>query len=282
MTFPAAGSARPANSALLGRALDAARAAGDLLANRRPEDLFVASKSSATDAVTEMDRASEALLVQQLLAGSPEDAVLGEEGGESPGSSGIRWVIDPLDGTVNYLYRIPEWAVSVAAERDGSAVVGVVHAPALGTTWWAVADQGAWRQRGSGPAEAVRVGSERRLAHALVATGFGYTAQRRAWQGHVLGQVIAQVRDVRRAGAAAVDLCRVADGTLDAMFERGLQPWDHAAGALIVREAGGVVAGLHGGPPGEEMTIAGNPEIFQQLVAAVGVAVTSAGDEADY
>lgn len=268
-----------ASNDLLRRALNAARAAGQLLAHDRPADLEVGSKSTATDAVTEMDRASEALLVEMLLAGSPGDAVLGEEGGERSGNSGVRWVLDPLDGTVNYLYRIPEWAVSIAAEVAGEAVVGVVHAPALDLTWWAQSGSGAWRQRGAAEPEQIAVGTEQRLAHALVATGFGYSPQRRDWQGRVLGQVITQVRDIRRAGAAAIDLCRVADGTLDGMFERGLQSWDHAAGGLIVREAGGVTGGLGGSLAGEDMTVAANADLFDQLVGVVEAAVAQAGVE---
>lgn len=264
---------------LLRRGLAAARAAGDLLAHRRPDVLAVASKSTATDAVTEMDRASEALLVEMLLADSPGDAVLGEEGGERDGSTGVRWVLDPLDGTVNYLYRIPEWAVSVAAEVDGRVVAAVVHAPFLGTTWWATADGGTWRQQGDMAARRVTVGAETRLDHALVATGFGYSQQRRDWQGKVLARVITQVRDVRRAGAAAVDLCRVADATLDGMFERGLQEWDHAAGGLIVREAGGVTGGLPGQAIGEGMAIAANPDLFDKLQAEVAAAVAEVGTE---
>lgn len=265
---------------LLQRGLAAARAAGDLLTQQRPEVLTVASKSTATDAVTEMDRASEVLLVDMLLADSPGDAVLGEEGGERIGSTGVRWVLDPLDGTVNYLYRIPEWAVSVAAERNGQVVAAIVHAPVLGTTWWATAGGGAWRQQGPMAPQKIGVGTERTLGHALVATGFGYSPQRRDWQAKVLGRVITQVRDVRRAGAAAIDLCRVADATLDAMFERGLQEWDHAAGGLIVREAGGVTGGMPGQPAGESMTIAGNADLFEQLQAEVAQAVAEVGPEA--
>lgn len=266
---------------LLQRGLAAARAAGDLLAHERPDVLAVASKSTATDAVTEMDRASEALLVERLLADSPGDAVLGEEGGERRGSTGVRWVLDPLDGTVNYLYRIPEWAVSVAAEVDGRVVAAVVHAPVLGVTWWAQVDGGAWRQQAGLDAQRISVGTQQHLDHALVATGFGYSQQRRDWQGKVLARVITQVRDVRRAGAAAIDLCRVADATLDGMFERGLQEWDHAAGGLIVREAGGVTGGLPGHPAGEPMTVAGNASLFEQLQKAVDEAVAEVGPEAN-
>lgn len=263
---------------LLRRAQEAATAAGALL-SRRPAHLEVAGKSSATDAVTQMDRASEALLVDLLLAEGPDDAVLGEEGGQRAGSSGVRWVLDPLDGTVNYLYGIPEWAVSVAAEVDGTVVAGVVFAPALKTTWWAAAGNGAWMSADDGEPTPIAVGQEQRLGHALVGTGFGYTVPRRHWQGQILARVITHVRDIRRAGAAAIDLCRVAQGTLDAMFERGLQPWDHAAGGLILTEARGLIGDLTGGPAGEYMTIAGNPALFEQLRAVVAGAVDVVGEE---
>lgn len=268
---------------LLQRAMSAAQAAGDLLLHERPADLAVASKSTATDAVTAMDRASEDLLVDLLLAEGPTDAVLGEEGGARHGDSGVRWIIDPLDGTVNYLYGIPEWAVSIAAYVDGTPAVGVVLSPALQTVWWAEAGQGAWRR---GPAEAaqrIEVGAESRLGHALTGTGFGYSAQRRRWQAALLGQVIGHIRDIRRAGAAAVDLCRVADGTLDAYFEKGLQPWDLAAGALIVTEAGGVVQGWEGTPADGEMTMAANralaPELAGLLQSARGAVAAQGIDE---
>lgn len=266
------------NETLLQRALTAASAAGELL-GQRPERLQVAEKSSATDAVTEMDRASEALLVELLLEDGPDDAVLGEEGGERHGASGVRWVLDPLDGTVNYLYGIPEWAVSVAAEVDGEVMAAVVHAPVLATTWWATSGGGAWVRSHADNPRRITVGREDRLGHALVGTGFGYTVPRRRWQGKVLAEVITEVRDIRRAGAAAIDLCRVAQGTLDGMFERGLQPWDHAAGGLIVAEAQGVIGDLVGGPAGESMTIAANPPLFEQLRDVVAGAVESAGSE---
>jgi len=253
---------------LLARAQRAARSAGELLL-ARPDDLAVSSKTSATDAVTAMDRASEELLADLLLADGPDDSILGEEGGQRIGSSPVRWVLDPLDGTVNYLYGIPEWAVSVAAEISGVVTVGVVICPALDVQWWAVAGGGAWRQRGSGPAQQVMVGSEQRLGHALMGTGFGYTAQRRRWQAALLANVLPHIRDIRRAGAAAVDLCRVADGTLDGYFERGLQPWDHAAGGLIAAEAGAVVTGWPGEAAGESMTIATNSALAPALLQAL-------------
>lgn len=250
---------------LLQRALSAAEAAGELLVSQRPVELAVASKSSATDAVTAMDQASEDLLVDMLLADGSRDSVLGEEGGARSGDSGVQWIIDPLDGTVNYLYGVPEWAVSIAGHVDGVPTVGVVLSPALDTLWWAERGGGAWRRRGNGPAQRIQIGREQRLSHALIGTGFGYTAQRRRWQSALLVHVLPDIRDIRRAGAAAIDLCRVADGTLDGYFERGLQPWDLAAGALIATEAGGEVHGWPGEPAGENMTMAANPVLLNEL-----------------
>lgn len=253
---------------LLRRALSAATASGDLLVGNRPAE--VSSKSTATDVVTDLDRASEQLLIELLLADGPADGVLGEEGGERHGTSGVRWVIDPLDGTVNYVYGLPEWAVSVAAEVDGVAVAGVVHAPALRTTWWASAGGGAWRAIDGGDAMRLRVGEEQRLSHALTATGFAYDAAVRVEQGAVIAAIIGQVRDLRRPGAAAVDLCRVADGSCDAYFERGLHPWDLAAGALVVAEAGGCVTPL---PRSRAANIvAANPVLFDELVVVLRAA----------
>jgi myo-inositol-1(or 4)-monophosphatase len=264
-------------SSLLERALAAARSAGELL-SERPAELTVTSKSSSTDAVTAMDRASENLLIELLLSDEgASDAVLGEEGGERPGTSDVRWVIDPLDGTVNYLYGIPEWAVSVAAQVAGRPTVGVVLSPALDMVWWAEVGEGAWCQRGEAEPQRISVGKEHRLAHALIGTGFGYLPERRRWQAALLAEVIPHIRDVRRAGAAAIDLCRVADGTLDGYFEKGLQPWDLAAGEVIVAEAGGRVSGWHTEPAGESMVIAAN----QQLLPQLGSRLTAARHELD-
>jgi len=263
-------------SSLLERALAAAQAAGEFLQNQRPDSLEVGAKSTATDAVTEMDRASEELLVRTLLAGGPDDSILGEEGGARQGSSGVRWVLDPLDGTVNYLYRLPEWAVSIAAEHEGHTQVGVVHCPQLGRTYWAERGAGSWC-RLNGEVHRVMVGEETRLAHALVGTGFGYDADRRRYQAAVLKTVIGHVRDIRRAGAAAIDLCRVADATLDGYYEMGLQPWDLAAGQLIVHEAGGLVGGLDGQPADGSMTVASNRDLFGELASVVRWGEVEAG-----
>ena len=238
----------------------AARAAGELVHRGRPERLEVtATKVSATDVVTAMDTASEELLTELLLRARPHDGVLGEEGGATVGTSGVTWVVDPIDGTVNYLYGLPGYAISVAAVVPGgapgdepdpatwTAVAGCVHEPVSGRTWTASLGGGA-RLDGAplgGPADVP-------LAEALVGTGFGYTPQRRAAQARVLSQVLPRVRDIRRAGVASLDLCAVGSGWLDAYYERGLKPWDHAAGALVAAEAGAVVRGLSPQEPASE------------------------------
>lgn len=257
---------------LLARALSAAGLAGQLLVEQRAEHLLVESKSSATDAVTQMDRASEELLVRELLRRGPDDGVVGEEGGERAGTSGVRWILDPLDGTVNYLYRLPAWAVSVAAEVDGVVMAGVVHAPALGRTWFAARGEGAWRADSSGDSVPIQVGAETELAAALLGTGFGYVAADRVREAARVAGLIGQVRDIRRVGAAAVDMCWVADGSLDIYFEEGTHEWDRAAAGLIVAEAGGVMRDLQGGPPADEMTIAGNEGLAAGLAALLAAA----------
>ncbi|MEU2876576.1 inositol monophosphatase family protein [Streptomyces sp. NPDC007070] len=251
---------------LLQLALQAAGRAGELLRDGRPADLAVAAtKSSPIDVVTEMDLAAEKLITDLIADRRPADGILGEEGASSEGTSGIRWVIDPLDGTVNYLYGLPTWAVSVAAEQDGEPVVAVVTAPMRDETFHAVRGRGAW-------ATGVWAG-ERKLAcrpappldQALVSTGFNYVADVRAHQAAVARRLIPLVRDIRRGGSAAVDLCDVAAGRLDGFYERGLHPWDYAAGDLIAREAGAVTGGRPGERPSGELTIAASPGVFEPL-----------------
>jgi myo-inositol-1(or 4)-monophosphatase len=256
---------------LLRLAADTAREAGRLLASWRAEGRpeVADTKSSATDVVTEMDRKAEALITERIRAVRPGDTILGEEGGQTGGvtggvtGTGVRWVVDPLDGTVNYLYGLPEWAVSIAAEVDGVVVAGVVEVPRLGETFTAAAGQGAWLHRG-GSRVRLRCDPGVSLDRALVATGFGYTAGRRKVQGEVVGALLPQVRDIRRAGSAAVDLCMVAAGRVDAFYERGLNYWDYAAGGLIAREAGAVVGGLSG-PESTSMTVAAGPDLYPRL-----------------
>ncbi|MFF5444261.1 inositol monophosphatase family protein [Streptomyces sp. NPDC012888] len=246
---------------LLEVALEAARRAGELLRDGRPSDLSVAAtKSSAVDVVTEMDIAAEKLIAGFLAERRPGDGLLGEEGAETEGTTGVRWVVDPLDGTVNYLYGLPAWAVSIAAEYRGETVVGVVEAPLRRETYHAVLGQGAWL---GGARLACRAAAP--LDQALVATGFGYLQARRAHQAEVAARVIPLVRDVRRGGSAAVDLCDVACGRLDGYYERGLNPWDLAAGELIAREAGAVTGGRPGEPASGELTIAATPAVFGAL-----------------
>ena len=264
--------------ALLRIAVDAAGEAGQLLASwrgdERPE--VIDTKSSPTDVVTEMDRRSEALITGRIRAVRPADTVLGEEGGQTPGgqddSGGpggtgrVRWVVDPLDGTVNYLYGLPDWAVSIAAEVDGTVLAGVVEVPRYGETFTAVAGRGAWLRRDRA-AISLRCTSGVALGQALVATGFGYDSRRRRVQGEVVAALLPHVRDIRRGGSAAVDLCSVAAGRVDAFFERGLNYWDYAAGGLIAREAGAVVGGLSGKAEGSSMTVAAGSDLFWQLDA---------------
>ncbi|MFG2583591.1 inositol monophosphatase family protein [Streptomyces malaysiensis] len=251
----------PLMTELLETALEAARGAGELLRDGRPADLGVAAtKTSPIDVVTEMDIAAEKLITDLLARRRPQDGVLGEEGADSAGSSGVRWVIDPLDGTVNYLYGLPSWAVSIAAEKDGETVVGVVIAPVRGETFHAVLGQGA-RLNG----EPVRCRPAAPLEESLIGTGFGYVRERRIGQARVLNELLPRVRDIRRGGSAAIDLCDVACGRLNGYYERGLNPWDFGAGALIAREAGALTGGRPGVPASTELTIAAAPGLFEPL-----------------
>ncbi|MER5889100.1 inositol monophosphatase family protein [Streptomyces sp. NPDC001941] len=246
---------------LLELALQAARRAGELLRDGRPDDLAVAAtKSSPIDVVTEMDLAAEKLITAFLAEHRPDDGVLGEEGSATEGSSGVRWIVDPLDGTVNYLYGLPTWSVSIAAEYRGETLAGVVEVPMRGETFRAVRGGGAFL-------------GGRRLAHrpappldqALVSTGFNYVADVRAHQAEVAHRLIPLLRDIRRGGSAAVDLCDVAAGRLDGYYERGLNPWDFAAGELIAREAGALTGGRPGRRPDRDLTVAASPGVFAPL-----------------
>ncbi|QGQ19516.1 inositol monophosphatase [Cellulomonas sp. JZ18] len=262
---------------LVAVAEEVARRAGTLAHEGRPADLGVAAtKTSAVDVVTAMDLASEELLRSRLAELRPDDGVLGEEGGHRAGTSGVTWVVDPIDGTVNYLYGIPAWSVSVAAVVDDDAaargtapspdtwtvLAGCVHAPAEGRTYTAARGRGAHAD-----GRPLRLAPPPPLELSLVGTGFGYLAARRRAQARVLTELLPRVRDIRRAGSAALDLCGVADGRLDLYYERGLQPWDMAAASLVVLEAGGAVRGLRGAAAGPAMTVAGAPGGVDALVA---------------
>jgi myo-inositol-1(or 4)-monophosphatase len=249
---------------LLALAVDLARRASALLiegqASLRAD---VATKSSATDMVTDMDRASEALVVEGLTSARPDDAILGEEGARRDGRSGVRWVVDPLDGTTNYLYGHPTFAVSIAAQWDGRTVAGVVADPSRDEVFSAATGGGAFRN-----GERLAVSAVDDLATALVATGFSYSARTRAEQAEVLCRVLPRVRDIRRHGAAALDLCWVACARVDAYWESDVQPWDVAAGALVAEEAGAVVSGLDGPVP-ERSVLAATPALAGPLRALV-------------
>jgi myo-inositol-1(or 4)-monophosphatase len=242
-----------------------AREAGDLLLASHGQAAVVQVKSSPTDVVTQLDRAAEQLIRDRLAAARPADAILGEEGGET-GHGRVRWIVDPLDGTVNYLYGLPDWAVSIAAEVGGDVVAGAVCVPMRGCMFTARLGGGAWLESDwlAAPRR-LACTTEAALAKALVATGFSYSAPERAAQGQVVAVLLPQVRDIRRTGSAATDLCSVAAGYVDAYYEQGVHEWDVAAGGLIAREAGAVTGGIGGDPAGEEMMIAAGPCLFGAL-----------------
>jgi myo-inositol-1(or 4)-monophosphatase len=265
----------PRPGVLLQLACVTAVAAGRLLLGRHGRREVVATKSSPTDVVTEADRAAEALIRDLIGEARPGDRILGEEGGETgaAGKSGVRWIVDPLDGTVNYLYGLPDWAVSIAAEVDGTVVAGAVFVPRRdglfsaqqGGGAWLSSGAGGWRGEDADTPTRLACNTEVALGQALVATGFGYEARRRLVQGEVLQAVLPRVRDIRRGGSAAVDLCSVASGSVDAYYERGVNIWDIAAGSLIATEAGAQVTGLHGSPASSSMTIAAAPPLLGAL-----------------
>jgi myo-inositol-1(or 4)-monophosphatase len=211
--------------------------------------------------VSDADRDAEALIRHLLLAERPNDGLLGEEGSSVEGSSGRRWVVDPLDGTTNYLYRFPAWVVSVALEDAAGGLVGVVHDPLHGETFAAARGEGATCN-----GTPIAVSGADRLDSALIGTGFGYAAERRATQAEVVAEILPLVRDIRRAGAAALDLCMVACGRLDGYYERGLNAWDWSAGSLIASEAGASVLPLPGEPFG---LVVASPAIAEPLATLV-------------
>lgn len=226
----------------------------------RPAQLDVSTKSSPTDVVTDMDRRAERVILAGLAAARPDDAVVSEEGGGGEGSSGVSWLVDPLDGTVNYLYGIPHYAVSMAAAIGGATACGVVVDVERRTTYTAIAGSGSFRD-----GERLACGQQADPALALVGTGFNYQVELRTRQAAALPAILPAVRDIRRAGSAALDLCAVACGQLDAFFEAGMYPWDWAAGGLIAQEAGARVDGLAGNPPGRNTTLVANPALFDAL-----------------
>jgi len=282
MTTSRTGTTQPDVAQLREIAERLAREAGRLVHEGRPERVRVhATKSSPVDVVTAMDLASEDLLRRRIAELRPGDGILGEERGYEPGSTGVTWVVDPIDGTVNYLYGLASWSVSVAAvvspvdpqgvagpagtapdPQTWTVLAGAVHAPVDGRTF--LAGRGLGATLDGAP---VRVNDDRPLAESLVGTGFGYLAERRRAQAAVVADLLPRVRDVRRLGSAALDLCAVASGGLDLYYERGLAPWDMAAASLVAQEAGATVTGLRGRRADVEMTVAGPAAGVATLVA---------------
>ena len=251
--------------------------AGELIVRLRAEGVQVAaSKSSAEDVVTFADRQSEEFIRTRLAQLRPQDGFFGEEGGADTGSSGLTWIVDPIDGTVNYLYGIPQYAVSITVVEGEpnpatwTALAGAVINPVLGELYTAFKGGGAFLETGfltsaTPTRQRLSINPVTDMSLALVGTGFAYSAELRAQQAQVLTRLLPTVRDIRRAGAASLDLCWVAAGRLDAYYERDTKPWDHAAGALIAREAGAHVAGAKGAPEGQDFILAAHPELFDQL-----------------
>lgn len=259
-------------STLLDLARDIALRASEFALDARRAGVSVAAtKSTPTDVVTAADRDTEALIRSLILDARPDDGIVGEEESTRIGTSGIDWVVDPIDGTVNFLYGIPAWAVSIAVvegaaggDVGGTTLAGVVVNPVTGELFEASAGGGA-RLAGRNLA----VNTDVPLASALLGTGFSYSPERRHEQTAVLLELITRVRDIRRIGSAALDLCAIAAGRLDAFYERGLNAWDHSAGALIAREAGARVGGPHGGRENRELLVAAAPGLYEELAAAL-------------
>lgn len=240
-----------------------ARAAGQLLMDR-PDSFTLTEKSSAVDFATQMDEQAERLIVKSLLAVRPDDGIIAEEGATQESKSGITWVIDPLDGTVNYLYGLPGWNISIAAKDNDGVIAGVVHAPSVGALWKATKGGGAFLNN-----QSIKCNDPINLNMALIATGFSYDLELRKEQGSRIQKLIPQIRDIRRNGAAAVDLCYVAMGAVDAYFESSLKEWDFAAGGLIATEAGAIITGRSGGAPDGDMVVCAGPSLHAQLLAQI-------------
>ncbi len=259
---------------LLAFATDLALEASAFVAARAKRDLSVATKSTITDLVTDVDRAVETLIAGRIRAERPGEEIVGEEGpaaaaalrrvdaGLPATESKICWYVDPIDGTTNFVYGYPAYAISLGVEVDGRGVVGVVHNLANGETFTAAEGRGAFLD-----GQRIQVSGNAELATTLIGTGFAYDPEYRARQGAVLARLLGRVRDVRRSGSAALDLCSVACGRLDAYYEQPLAPWDYAAGDVIVREAGGFTGSIGGGPILRGSVLATSPALLDPLRA---------------
>ena len=236
--------------------------AGALLMERPPA-FEIESKSTAIDIATQMDKKAEKFIMESLLAARPDDGIIGEEGSSVASKSGITWVIDPLDGTVNYFYGLPGWNVSIAAKDKDGSVVGVITAPTINSTWWATRGGGAFYN-----GHQIHCNDPIALDRALIATGFQYDVAHRTTQMTDLAKLVPLARDIRRNGAAAVDLCHVAMGALDGYYEAGLKEWDWAAGGLVATEAGARFV-QYGQEP-LRTTLAAGPTLHGQLASLLG------------
>jgi myo-inositol-1(or 4)-monophosphatase len=253
-------------AALTELAIGLARRAAELMLARRAQGFSISTKSSATDVVTDADHAVEEFLRAELVRLRPGDSILGEEAGDQgPAAASVRWLLDPIDGTVNFMLGLPQYAVSIAAEIDGRTVAGCVLNPVSGDLFSATLAGGAYldsavfgRRRLTGPRSVP-------LAEAIVATGFGYDAELRATQGRLAGELLGRVGNLRRLGSAALDLCALAAGWVDLYYEGPLGEWDFAAGLLIAQEAGAVTGGLAGAAAGTKLVAAGHQDVAEEF-----------------
>ena len=245
---------------LLEIAIQIANSAGKLLLDR-PTNFQMQEKSSALDFATQKDHESEALIVSSIKTLRPGDGIIGEEGSNLKSTTGYTWIIDPIDGTVNYLYGLPGWCISIAVQDEFGTIVGVVHAPSINQTWSARRGEGAFCN-----GKEIRCNEPVQLNLALVGTGFAYDISARTSQGEFFNTLISKIRDIRRMGACAVDICQVASGSLDAHFEAGVNLWDFAAASLIATESGAKFLAVSGVPDGEKhFVLVAGPSLYEEL-----------------
>jgi myo-inositol-1(or 4)-monophosphatase len=227
----------------------------------RPSSFDLAQKSGIHDFATQMDQASEKLIVELIRKNRPDDSILGEEGAAQSGSSGFTWIVDPIDGTVNYLYGVPGWCVSIAVKNEGRVIAGAVYSPSISKMWSAAYGSGAECN-----GESIRCNEPIKLTRALVGTGFAYDFKSREAQGNFFKNLIPKIRDIRRIGACAVDICLVASGVLDAYYEAGVYEWDFAAAGLIARESGAKTLIAPGVPSDAQFFVmVAGPSLYAEL-----------------
>jgi len=249
---------------LLNLAESIALKAGSLLVNR-PSKFDLDQKSGVFDFATQMDHESEKLIVSAILAARPDDGLIGEEGANRESKSGVTWVVDPIDGTVNYLYDIPGWCISIAAKDRDGGLAGVVYSPATQSLWKAHRGGGAFLN-----GNPIKCNDPVALNRALVGSGFAYDLEKRKIQAALIARLLPEIRDLRRLGACAVDMCHVASGSLDAYFEAGVNEWDYAAAGLIATEAGAMISIDKGIWNGEKnMVIVAGPALHPALSAQI-------------